>query len=242
MRNHLLPALLLVASIGVAAPVPAAAQAGDFRWSGAVAPGQTVEIRGINGRVRAVASDDGTVHVHATRQGRRSDPSSVRIEAVEHAGGVTLCAVYPTPANARRPNECRPGGGQSSVQDNDVRVDFVVRVPAGVRLSGHTVNGDIDVQGLRSDVEAATVNGGVTVSTSGFVSRAATVNGSIELRLPAGTNAELHASTVNGSIDSDFPVTMSGRFGPRAARGTIGNGGPELRAATVNGSIRLRRQ
>jgi hypothetical protein len=43
----------------------------------------------------------------ATKHGRRSDPAEVEIEVVEHAGGVTICAVYPSPGS--RPNECRQG-------------------------------------------------------------------------------------------------------------------------------------
>ena len=44
----------------------------------------------------------------AQRTGRRNDPEDVRLEVVEHAGGVTICAVYPS-KDAARPNECRPG-------------------------------------------------------------------------------------------------------------------------------------
>jgi hypothetical protein len=239
MRNRLLALTLILAAVSAA--VPAAAQTRDFQWSGTIAQGNTIEIRGINGHVHALASPDGTTRVEATRHARRGDPQSVRIEVVEHAGGVTLCAVYPTPAGSRRQNECRPGGGASNVQDNDVRVDFVVRVPAGVQFAGHTVNGDVEAEGLRSDVRVATVNGRVSVRTTGFVSRAVTVNGDIELAVPTGLNADFRAATVNGSIDSDFPVQVTGRVGPRAVRGTIGQGGPELRVSTVNGNIRLRR-
>ncbi|MBA4160286.1 MAG: DUF4097 family beta strand repeat protein [Gemmatimonadetes bacterium] len=243
MRTKLINNLLALALIGatVGAAAPPAAQSGDFRWSGTVAEGNTVEIRGVNGSVRALASEDGLIHVEATRRAGRSDAESVRIEVVEHDEGVTICAVYPSPPDAARANECRPGGGSINVRDNDVEVDFLVRVPAGVRFAGNTVNGNIEVERLRSDVRAATVNGRVSVQTTGFVSRAATVNGDIELAMPAGLNAEFHASTVNGSIDSDFPIVVTGRFGPRTARGTIGQGGRELRVSTVNGSIRLRR-
>lgn len=245
-----------------AAAAPLAGQAADFQWRGQLDPGQTVEIRGVNGTIVAGATDDGEIRVEADRHGRRDDPASVRIEVVEHSGGVTLCAVYPTPAGARRENECRPGGGQNSVRENDVKVDFVVRVPRGVRFAGHTVNGSVDADGLRSDVHASTVNGSISVRTTGFAEASAvngditlrlgsssfsenvefeTVNGSITLEMPDGLNADFHASTVNGSIDSDFPIMVTGKVSPRSVRGTIGDGGPEMRFSTVNGSIRLRR-
>jgi hypothetical protein len=37
-------------------------------------------------------------------------------------------------------------------------------------------------------------------------------------------------------------MTLTGRFGPRHASGTIGSGGRDIRASSVNGSIELRRQ
>ena len=200
--------------------------------------------------------------VRAERRGRRDDPQSVRMEVIEHDGGVTICAVYPTPDNARRENECRPGGGQMSVNRNDVNVRFTVRVPAGIRFEGATVNGDVEADGLGADVAASTVNGSVDVRTTGFAEASTvngditlrvgrstlsedvefeTVNGSITIEMPEGLNADFRASTVNGSIDSDFPIMVTGKVSRRSIRGTIGDGGPELRLSTVNGSIRLRR-
>jgi putative adhesin len=231
--------MLSAASTMVALSAPA--QAPDFQWSGALRPGEAIEVRGVNGGIRAVASDEEVVRVEATRYGRRSDPTSVRIDVVEHGGGVTICAVYPDPPAFRPMNSCRPGGGGVNVQRNDVRVDFLIRVPAGIRLNANTVNGDIRADGLRSDVEAATVNGRLEIDTSGFVSSAATVNGDIDLALPADLNAAFQATTVNGRVESDFPIVVTGRIDRRNLRGTIGSGGPDLRVTTVNGAVRLRK-
>ncbi len=254
--------ILLTAALLAASSAAAAAQSPDFRWDGKLAAGKTLEIRGVNGDIRAQASDDDAVHVLADRHGRRDDPSSVRIEVVEHGDGVTICAVYPTPRGARRENECRPGGGSNNVQRNDVKVDFTVQVPRGVRLTSVTVNGDVEASGIQADVNASTVNGSVDVQTTGFAEASSvngditcrigrsqlsgdvefqTVNGSITIEMPGDLNAEFHATTVNGGIDSDFPITVSGKMNPRSVRGRIGDGGPELRLATVNGSIRLRK-
>lgn len=253
------PIILLLAAV---LAVPAAAQAPEFNWTGRLAEGRTLEIRGVNGDVRAVPATDGVARVTATRTARRSDPSSVRLEVVEHEGGVTICAVYPTPRDARRENDCRPGGGHHNTRRNDTRVDFVVRVPAGVRLSGHTVNGWVRAEGLGADVRASTVNGDVEVRTTGFAEASTvngdihcrvgrstltddvefeTVNGSITVEMPEGLDADFRANTVNGSIDSDFAILVTGKVSRRSMRGTIGDGGPELRLSTVNGSIRLRR-
>lgn len=251
--------LLACAAVAVA---PAAARAQDFDWNGRVDRGDAVEIKNINGGIRAsLASGDRVVVTAVKKDNGRGDPADVRIEVVEHDGGVTLCAVYPDSGGEK--NECRPGdAGRLSSRDNDVSVDFTVQVPAGVTFLAHSVNGGIEAGDLRSDVTAETVNGGVKVSTSG-VARASTVNGSIEasmgradwsgdlefetvnggitVRLPEGAGARVKASTVNGGMETDFPLTVQGRFGTRKIEGTIGDGGRNLSLETVNGSIRLKK-
>jgi hypothetical protein len=235
----------------------------DFEWHGRMSSGQTLEIKGVNGGVRAVAASGSEARVTARKHSRRDDPESVEIKVIQHAGGVTVCAVYPTPRNSRRDNECAPGdGGRMNTQNNDVSVEFEVQVPAGVRYEPKTVNGDVDASGLRSDVLARTVNGGINIATSGLAeavtvngsieaelgradwkneARFKTVNGSITLYLPAEVNAEVRAKTVNGDISTDYPLTVRGRFGPRSVNGTLGRGGPTLELETVNGGIALRR-
>lgn len=235
-------ALVALAVAAASHPASVAGQTDEMFWRGSVEPDDAVEIFGVNGQIRAVPSDDDQVHVEATLRGRRSAPETVRVKVLEHEGGVTVCAVYPTPEGARRENDCRPGGGSRHVEDNDVEVDFVVRMPAGVHLWAHTVNGEVDIEGLRGDAEGTTVNGDVSIETTGFVHAATTVNGGILVEVPEGLHAEFRASTVNGTIESDFPILLSGRVGPREMRGTIGDGGRELKVSTVNGDIRIRRR
>lgn len=233
----------------------------DYRWSGRVAVGESVEIKGINGSVDFVYAEGDEVVVTAEARARRSDPSTVRIERVEHGEGLTFCAVYPTP-EGREQNRCGPGNsGNMNTHRNDVQVDFRVEVPEGVTVIGRTVNGEIEAMGLRSDVHAETVNGDIEISTTGFAQaetvngsieasmgsadfRSAvefsTVNGSIDLDLPDDIDADLDASWLNGSFESDIPFLLEGGISKRSARGVLGDGGPELELQTVNGSIRIR--
>ncbi|HEX6939009.1 MAG TPA: DUF4097 family beta strand repeat-containing protein [Longimicrobiales bacterium] len=252
---------IAMAMAGVAfSPTRGAAQ--DFTWRGRLDAGATLEVKGVNGDIQAVAAEGDEVVVDAVKHGRRSDPDQVEIVVVEHGGGVTICAVYPTHPGDR-PNECAPGGGgRLNARENDVRVDFTVRVPAGVRLAARTVNGEIEATRLGGDVVATTVNGDVEVSTTGLVEAQTvngsidaslaradwtdelefkTVNGSITVALPADVDADVHASTVNGDITTDFPLRVEGRVTNRRLRGRIGNGGRELTLGTVNGSIRIRK-
>ena len=271
-----IPAVIAPLALATALAVPAAAGEGywvsifhdlvegpartsEFRWQGKVAAGRTIEIKGVNGSIQATGSSGDEVEVVATRRGRRSDPESVQIKTFEHDGGITVCALYPSTDQAR-PNECLAGDkGRMNSKNNDVNVDFVVKVPAGVRLAARTVNGAVDASGLSADVDAETVNGSVKVQTSG-VARAQTVNGSVQasmgrtdwssdleiktvngsirVTLPSSASTTVDAETVNGSIVSDFSVS-EGTVTKRRLKGTIGGGGRAMSLETVNGSIHI---
>lgn len=251
--------VILLVAIGALAPL---ARPSDFTWHGQLAPGQSIEIKGVNGAIRAERASSTEVSVEAIKTARHSDPNSVTVQVVSHGDGVTICAVYPS-SNWARPNECQPGsGGRMNVNNNDVRVEFTVRVPPGVHFTGRTVNGEIETASLTSDVEAHTVNGKIRISTTGWAEgktvngsitarlgqgpwsrpvELQTVNGGIDLELPSNANATLSASTVNGHISTDFPLMIRGKFTGRQISGSIGQGGPEVSLKTVNGSIELRR-
>jgi len=134
----------------------------------------------------------------------------------------------------------------------------------GAEVRANTVNGGVSVRNASGPVRATTVNGGVAVNTAVGPVTAETVNGNVDARMsslegdddmdfktvngsvsiyvPASFGANFRFNSVHGGISSDFPMTVSGRLGPRRASGTIGNGGRDLRASTVNGSIELRKQ
>ena len=248
----------------LAVSAAATAQAQDFNWHGRIAPGKRLEIKGVNGDVRAVAASGAEAVVTATKRShRRGDVEEVEIKVIEHEDGVTICALYPTPPRARRENTCEPGDAwHSSTENNDVTVSFDVQVPKGVEFNGETVNGEMSVEGMTADVQASSVNGSVRVTTTGLAEAStvngsvyvemgranwtdelgfSTVNGGITLIFPAKLDTEVRATTVNGEIESDYPLTITGRFGPRRMRGTIGAGGRTLNLSTVNGEIRLRK-
>jgi hypothetical protein len=240
-------------------PALAVTQDPDWNWKGTVAAGKSIEIKGVNGSVRATATTGSEVVVTALKQSKKSDLASVTIEVVKSAAGVTICAVYPS--GKKQANSCGAGDeGHMSTNDNDVSVSFTVQVPAGVKFVGRTVNGSVSTERLGSDADVSTVNGDVRVVAAGIVRAStvngqidvsmgkanwtgtvdlSTVNGSIHATLPANFSAEVNGSTVNGSIESEFPLTVQGKFGPRSIHGTIGAGGRTLDLETVNGSITL---
>lgn len=254
--RHGIPTLALVVAV-VGCSESTAPDNPDFTWSATVNQGDAIEIKGVNGSIMLNTSSGRTATVSATKQGQRSDPEDVNIEVVTHAGGVTICAVYPDVAG-QPPNECAPGDqGHISAQDNDVEVTFWVFVPAGIDFIGKTVNGSVSGSSLASDVFATTVNGDVTITTTELATALTvngtidvtlglsdwdrdllftTVNGSVRVEVPSATNADVRLAATNGNISSDFTLT---EVGPGDFRGTIGAGGPDLLLATVNGNVSL---
>jgi hypothetical protein len=189
-----------------------------FTWEGRIASGAMVEVKGVNGPVRAVPASGPAVRVEALRSGRRNDPSEVEIVVLEHSGGVTICAVYPS-SMARR-NECAPGDeGRIGANNNDVQVEFTVEVPSSANLSARTTNGSVNAEDLSGDVEAYTTNGDVRID-GGRTALARTTNGSVNV----DTRGIADVRTTNGRI---------------TARMQSLDGSSPLRFSTTNGSITL---
>src|SRR5258706_5515520 len=130
-----------------------------FHWSGRVPPGQLIEVRGVNVSIHSEPALGQEVDVIANKNGEQLDAADIKVRVVEQDGGVTICAVYPSP-------------------NNDVSVDFTVRVPKGVRFLARTVNGLVEANSLDAYTEAHSVNGNLRLSTAGTAQRE-TVNGSI---------------------------------------------------------------
>lgn len=235
---------------------------GEFNWSGTVARGGTVEINNLNGPIAAEYTSGDRVEIIAVKDGPADDIAEVEIEVIEHAGGVTICTMYPN--RDSRDNVCAPDGDSNlnNQGKNKTRVTFRVRVPAGVQLDADTMNGRITADDMQSNLRLMTMNGAITAQSSGWVHAETmngavdvemgssdwtgklaleTMNGSIEVVLPAGASADVDAETMNGRVSSDWDdVEVHGRR-RNHANGTIGSGGRDLSVSTMNGSIRLRR-
>jgi hypothetical protein len=245
----------------------------DFRWQGQIAHGRAIEIKGLHGNIRAEAATGDEVEVIAVKSSAGSNPKKVQIKVLDHADGITICAVYPS-AYPNQPYECRPGEevqaddqpprsfGLIRFKNNDVQVNFTVRVPPHVRFIGRTVKGDIDVAALRSNVEAYTINGSIHVATSGYAQARTfngsidaslgdanwtkplqfkTVNGNITVELPSTASAQVRAETFRGDISLGAPTKVENQGGLKTASSTIGNGERELILSTMRGTINVRR-
>jgi len=151
-------------------------------------------------------------------------------------------------------------------RDRGWSVSFELEVPRSAELTIAATNGGVSVRDVRGRMDLRTVNGGIALddvsgdirgeTTNGGVDirmtgdkwegpglEVRTVNGGINLALPQNLSAELDARAVNGGIHVDFPVTVTGLIsGRRELRGTIGSGGPRIRASATNGGITITRR
>jgi len=239
-----------------------------FTWSGKINEGRWINVRNLNGTVEVERGTGDKVEVTATKHVRRGDPDYVRFEVRKYGPSdqdVLICALWGEHSDCDEDSyRSRGDRDRGEGRRNDISVEFRVRVPRGVKVGAHSVNGEVRVEDVAAEVDAESVNGSVVVSTLGGPVNARTVNGSVrasmgrfdlnsDLRFSSvnGTviaefandlNADVDLSTVNGRFLTDFPVTISGRIDPRRLRATLGKGGPRIRLSTVNGNVELRKR
>jgi hypothetical protein len=214
-----------------------------FHWNGHVAAGQTLEIIGNNGSIRARGVEGSEVRVVGIKRGDREKIQKVSIEMEQTAEGVRIKTVYPR------------------FFRNDVEVNFAVEVPVGVRIMARMSNGPISIKSVSGSAELVTGNGGITIADSGWVSaetsngfirasireqnwtkpiRFRTANGSISVELPQNTNTRIRAKTMHGSVDASFPLTQVEDKGRNSLIGVVGSDNQrELICECINGSVHL---
>jgi hypothetical protein len=272
MQYRSIPVLTFAAVAATTAFGPSSADGQDraernaFTWSGKIPEGRWITVRNMNGTVEVERGTSDKVEVIATRHTKRGNPEYVRFEVRKHGPSdqdVLICALWGENAQCDADRD-RGHYDRRGNRENEVWVEFHVRVPQGVKVGAHSVNGEVRVEGVAAEVDAQSVNGSVVVSTLGGPVNASTVNGSVrasmgrfdlnsDLRFSSvnGTvvaefatdiNAEVELSTVNGRFLTDFPVTISGRIDPKRLRATLGKGGPRIRLSTVNGNVELRKR
>jgi hypothetical protein len=229
----------------LAAPLAAQQDLGrdgtSWRWDAAVPSGGSLRLYNINGAMRFGASPDGSVHVQAEKRvGSGGDPRTVHYAVVRDGNDVTICALWND--NATCDSNGMHGGERirdGNSRRRNVTADFSVQIPNGVRLNGNTVNGDVTVERVTSDVRAATVNGTVRVSQTAGPVRARTVNGDVSVDTRGGP---VSAETVNGSVHTSFASQGDGDMRFRTVNGDIDVTGPsslnaDVEISTINGSI-----
>jgi hypothetical protein len=220
-RTAVLLAALALTSASVASAQDLGRNQETWTWDGRVASGNWFRLSSVNGPVTIEPSSDNMVHVRAEKDvGSRGRVSDVAFQVIQDGGDVRICALW-------RDDDCDEDGvhrrrnrdDDDDRDRRDVKVRFTVKIPNGVRLGAGTVNGEMRVRDVSSDVRASTVNGRLEVRNVGGPVRASTVNGSVEVSTRKGP---VEATTVNGSVD----VSMASL-----------EGDADMKFSTVNGDV-----
>lgn len=144
--------------------------------------------------------------------------------------------------------------------DDDVEIDYVLKVPPTVSLVVSTVNGKINTRGMEGETKAVTVNGTIDVEVSGQNELQATsvngrvrakftrafngarfnsVNGGVQATLPDDASFAVNLSQVNGDFEASFPLSIHSNPGSRRVSGEVNGGQHPLKITTVNGDVSL---
>jgi len=145
---------------------------------------------------------------------------------------------------------------------DNVRVDYVLRVPPSVSLDMKTINGRIITRGIEGETQASTVNGTIDVEVTGAEQLSATtvngrvrakftrsfqgarfktVNGGVEAILPNDASFSVELAQVNGDFEASFPLSIHSQPGSRRVSGEVNGGQHRLKIVTVNGDVELTR-
>lgn len=214
-----------------------------------------VELDNINGKVHVTAWDRAEVEINALKRADSQEAlDGLKIEIDAKPDRIRVHTQYPSTHRGWFGRRTKGDSGS---------VDYEVKVPSQACLQNiQTVNGNLELEGVRGTIHASTVNGKLLVrnvaadarleTVNGAVEAqldtltgvnsvsAHTVNGKVELTLPVNADAEVAANTVNGGIRTDpgLPVKKNWPVGSEV-RATLGKGGAKIDAQTVNGAIRI---
>jgi hypothetical protein len=239
-----------------------------FTWSGELKAPAAVRIQNTNGSIEVKPSEDDTVRVTAGARWHRGNPKTDLHFQVASAGSdVTICVLWSAGTCTDTESAGRHDfwkvfskmfrGGRGT----DANVTLTVFVPARVKVSASTLNGNVYVTATApvkartlngnikvataiGPVDAETLNGGVdvrmtTLGDDGPV-RAITVNGTATAYLPEKFDALVSISAANGRMGSDYAIaTETASTASKRLSGTIGAGGRAVTVSTSNGTAWL---
>ena len=220
-----------------------AAPALDRQWSFDTRPDVEVAASNVNGRIRVEAGSDRQVSVRATS----GDPGDFTVEVSQESDGVfaRVCCQGSCDGDHERGShrECDAG-----------RIDLLLHVPAGARVTVTNVSGRIEIAGVRGPQRIDNVSGSVSVEGSEDAlrihvvsgrariapSRLArtsvhSVSGNVDLALPGDAGASVSLDSLSGGIESSLDDSRA--RGSR--RMDVRGGGPAVDVHTISGSVRI---
>lgn len=222
-----------------------------------VAKGEWFRFHSQMGDITVTEGTGTAVELKAEKILRQGSVTDIAFKVVRTSEGVTICAIY------EDADECNEDGFRSEWRRwprnfRPPTLSVTLKVPAGIRLSVNSGNGDVSVTGAQAELVARSGNGRVRVSGTAGEVDAASGNGEVtvdNVRGPVSAatgNGDVFVTAVQGPVSAnsgngDLRVRMTELKGTDNMDFTTGNGRIELTvpegfnadvdASTGNGSI-----
>jgi len=136
----------------------------EWRRTYELQPGGRVEISNVNGKIDVQPSAGNTVEVVAEKTARAGSQ-----EAAKEALGRIEIVETVSPSAIRIETKTQKADGGLMNRANQ-QVHYTVKVPAGAEVKFRTVNGGIELAGLKGRINAETTNGGIKAAKSRVIS------------------------------------------------------------------------
>lgn len=254
-----LPLLVVAAAATTACDIAMAdlrqKETAEWRKTYDLKPGGRLEISNVNGRIDVEPAAGDSVEIVAEKSVRAAS-----VEAAKEALNRIEIREDASPDMVKIETKLqRPSGSFFGGMNQEVH--YKVKVPPALEVRVTTVNGGIDLTGLKGRVvaeatnggvkardvsgpiDASTTNGGVEVDLAHVTDSGAKLgctNGGIKLTLPADARASISARITNGGINaSGVNIETTGENSRRRLEGRMNGGGPRIDIEGTNGGIRI---
>jgi hypothetical protein len=210
-------------------------------------PANALIVSNINGLVKVVGYDGDKVQMEATRtihaktdarleQGK----TEIQLGIIDRADTLIIytrdgCNDFRKDVNGRSDHNRRRGSwGYHSTTNNchltyDYKMDFILKVPAGLNVSVSTINnGDVTVENVHGVVNATNINGGIRLMDLKSQAYAHTINGDVNVEYTNNPGRDCSFYTLNGDIHALFQRGLSADMDFESFNGSLYTNLPEM--------------
>jgi hypothetical protein len=189
------------------------------------AAASTLALYNISGSVTVEGYNGKTVVVEATKTIRADNAQllaqgkqEAQLGFIQHGDSIVVYQQGPQDSRPRRNNHY----SNSRDIEYSYQFDFVVKVPAAMRVNVSTVNGSkVLVTDVTGPLQARNVNGAITIRNAREATVARTVNGDVDVSYAAAPTQPATYHTINGNIRVSYPPTVSANLYFKSMHGEL---------------------